>query len=182
MKKMILALTLAAVAALVPASSAMAADDFRLEGPTITLANALTGGGSGGGPISFAGQQIDGLQANGSARYRSREGGNELRVNANDVNAEPDSTVVGLLIDTGDFGIIGVDADQLNGNSLQYEMREPDGDDVPDLTNCGSVVLAIPLQPLFGDLIAATLTLGGDPADLLLNRPRRLQLRVPIGA
>ena len=55
MKKMILAL--AAVAALVPASSAMAADDLRLEGPSLTLVNALTGGTSGGGPITFAGQQ-----------------------------------------------------------------------------------------------------------------------------
>ena len=70
-KKMILAL--AAVAALVPASSAMAADDLRLEGPSLTLVNALTGGTSGGGPITFAGQQIDGLQSNGAARYRGRD-------------------------------------------------------------------------------------------------------------
>ena len=167
MKKMILAM--AALAVLVPASSAMAADALRLEGPSITLANALTGGGSGGGPITFAGQQIDGLQANGSARYRSDgPGENELRINANDVNAAPDTTVVGLLIDTG-AGIAGVDADQLNGTSLQYEIKSADGDNVPDLTNCGSVALAIPLQG--ADLIAATLTLGGDPADLFFNRP-----------
>ena len=174
MKKLII-LGVAAFAALVPASSAMAADDLRLEGPSITLANALTGNGSGGGPIVFAGQQIDGLQANGSARYRGRytDGNGSLddtqpRINATHVNALEDSPVVGILIDTG-AGIAGVDADVLNGNALQYQIRSQDGDNVPELTNCGSVALAIPL--IGADLIAATLTLGGDPADLFINRP-----------
>src|SRR4051794_578713 len=164
-------LALAAVAALVPASSAMAADDLRLEGPSLTLVNALTGGTSGGGPITFNGQQIDGLQANGAARYRGRDSDgngsldqNEIRLSTNNVNASPDATVIGLLFDTGNGQVYG-DADQLNGTSLQYERRTQDGDTVPALTNCGSVILAIPLLPT-SDVIAATLTLGGDPADL----------------
>jgi len=175
-KKMILAL--AAVAALVPASSAMAADDLRLEGPSVTLVNALTGGTSGGGPITFAGQQIDGLQSNGAARYRGRDtdgngslDDNQLRVSANDVNATPDATVVGILIDTAPgAGVVGADTTQLNGNALQYEVKTQDGDNVPALSNCGSVVLAVPLNPI-SDIVAASLTLGGDPADLFLNRP-----------
>jgi len=175
-KKMILAL--AAVAALVPASSAMAADDLRLEGPSVTLVNALTGGTSGGGPITFAGQQIDGLQSNGAARYRGRDSDgngtlddNQLRVSANDVNATPDATVVGILIDTAPGGGIFADATQLNGNALQYEIKSQDGDNVPALSNCGSVVLAVPLNPI-SDIIAASLTLNGDPAELFPgNRP-----------
>jgi hypothetical protein len=175
---MILALTV--VAALAPAASASAADTLRLSGPSVTLANLF---GNSGGGITFGGQQIQGIQTAGSARYRENDADNdgaidngernELKVTANDVNALPNSPVGGILIDLGQGGfpqnIVGADIAQLNGQSLQYELKSQDGDNVPDLTSCGSVVLAIPFAGL--DLVAASLTPNGDIAELFNPAP-----------
>jgi opacity protein-like surface antigen len=175
-KKMILAL--AVVAALAPAASASAADTLRMSGPSVTLANLF---GNSGGGITFNGQQIQGVQPAGSARYREDDADgngkidngerNELKLTAADVNAPAGSLVGGILIDLGakGFPVVGADIAQLNGQSLQYEVKSQDGDSVPDLTSCGSVILAIPFAGL--DLVAASLTPNGDLAELFNPAP-----------
>jgi hypothetical protein len=167
-------LALAAVAALVPASSAMAADELRLSGPSATLVNLLTGGTSGGGPIVFGGQQINGLQANGAARYREKNAGTEreIRVSANDVNSGDGAPVFSFLVDTTPAGVGFeiLDTTNLNGTSYKLDSKTVDGGTVPNLGQCGSVVVGLPLAPL-SDIILATLTQSGDPLQLLIGRP-----------
>ena len=172
MKKLIMAVALVA-AMVIPAASASAKTTLQLSGPSVTLANLF---GNSGGGITFGGQQIEGIQPAGTARYREEDPGgdgvqaaqgdeNELRLTAKDVNAPADSPVGGILIDLGKLGQPPAGAiTQLNGQSLQFEIKSQDGDTVPDLTSCGSVILAIPFQGL--DFIAASLTQTGDVAQL----------------
>jgi hypothetical protein len=176
-KKMILAM--AAVAALVPASSAMAASsgELQLSGPSVTIVNLLTGGTSGGGPITFAGQQIDGIQAQGAARYRERDTDgdgkideNELKVTANDVNADPNADVLSILFDRGGPGFVANNSLQGNQYKLEGKGKAADNTLLPDLSSCGSFVVAIPLPPL-SDIVLASLTQGGDPAELFAPKP-----------
>jgi hypothetical protein len=69
-KKYILAI--AAIAALAPASSAYAGAEYKIDntGPSVSLGGLLGGDGSSGGPIEIFGQEIEGLQSQGSARHR----------------------------------------------------------------------------------------------------------------
>lgn len=172
MKKMILAV--AAVAALAPTSSAFAANANTLElsGPSATVANLFTGGTSGGGPIVIAGQQLDGIQANGHASYKERDADREGKITANDVNADPNSPVLTFVIDTDQSPAPETDSlsafvNNLEGNKYRLEGKTQDGDAVPNLSECGAFVVGFAQA----DVILATLTQGGDPADLILGRP-----------
>jgi hypothetical protein len=193
-KKVILGAVVAALT-LVPASSAMAADELRLEGPTVSLSNiftAFSGGqltGSGGGPITIGGEEI-GLQSQGSTRYRRDEDGErQLKWTLDDWNVAENDDILTLLIDTGAlFGNIPVgnggtgslfqlaeftQAD--NDGSAKLDARTKDGDLVPYLSQCGSLEIMIPFGQGAGsvreaisqisDIGIGTLTQSGDPAD-----------------
>lgn len=172
MKKLILAV--AAVAALAPTSSAFAAnaDTLELSGPSATVVNLFTGGTSGGGPVVIAGQQLDGIQANGHASYKERGADREGKVTANDVNGAPNDPVLTFVVDTDqtpapETDSLSIFVNNLEGNKYRLEGKTQDGDDVPNLSECGAFVVG--LAP--ADVILASLTQGGDPADLILARP-----------
>ena len=188
--KKLLALGVAAVAVMLPASSALAADYTRLEGPTASLSNIFTAfaGGvpstSGGGPITIGGQQID-LQSQGSTNYRvGQDGDRELKWTLQDWNVNEGDPVFTILIDTGAlFGpVVGNGGvGQLfsfapitladNDGSAKLDVRSKDGDEVPYLSKCGTLEIMIPFsgndQQLgqISDIGIGTLTETGDPAD-----------------
>jgi hypothetical protein len=161
-----------AVLALVPATSAHAADDLRLEGPTISLGRVIDGlvtgdpGNSGAGPIEFAGLDL-GLDANGATRYRERGGLSDLRWSLQDFGVARGQDVDTLLIDITRTGV-GIDFLDDSTTAEQDGVAKLDLRDSPlQLSDCGAIEVMIPDAPI-GDIGVGTLTVDGDPASQLI--------------
>jgi hypothetical protein len=163
-----------ALMALVPAASASAADDLRLEGPTVSLSRILDGvftgdpSNSGGGPIEFAGTDL-GLQANGSTRYRQRGDEAQLRWTLKDFNVQEGEDVDTLLIDIAPraLQILFLDdsttAEKDGVAKLDLEGQTTQG---AGLSPCGTIEVMIPDN--VQDIGIGTLTVDGDPASQLI--------------
>jgi hypothetical protein len=159
-KKYIVAI--AALAVMAPASTAYAAADYKVDnlGTSVSV-GGLLGGGSSGDAIQIFGQEIEGLQSQGSARHRYESDTTaetvtyreELRVKTSGVEGAQDGEPVGYIalseiIDDG-LNLQGaLPLGEINGDTAEldykYEGAVAETDSL-QIGHCGDWILGVPL-------------------------------------
>jgi hypothetical protein len=195
-KKYVLAI--AAIAAIAPAGTAYAGADYKIDnhGPSVSLGGLLEGDGSGGGPIEILGQEIDGLQSQGSARHKFETDTTqqaatfkeELKIKTSGLENVEDgdpvvyfslSEILGNFLGGGNQNLgIGLPfgrelpLGEIDGDKAELDYKyvgEQQQQPLP-LSHCGDIILGLPLsgQGLnLGNLLISSVSEDGDVATAL---------------
>jgi hypothetical protein len=179
-KKYIVAI--AALAVMAPASTAYAGADYKVDnrGPSVSVGGLLGGGGESGDAIQIFGQEIEGLQSQGSARHRYESDTTaqtvtykeELRVKTSGVEGAQDGEPVGYIalseiIDNGLDLRGALPLGEINGDTAEldykYEGAVAETDSL-QIGHCGDWILGVPLGDGLGlpNILVSSVAPDGD--------------------